>query len=406
MATRPSTTGTDTSDWRIQPWAEVALVASFALALAGPGLATLAGVDRAGRPDATDPGTAPTAVVTLEDRLASLTAAFDGHFAFRQAFVHWQAALRARVPGVSPLPSVIRGRDGWWYYGEDGAIEDLTNAAPFPDHELVEWRDTLQHTRDWLAARGIAYVFVLVPDKHTVYPEHLPPSIHRRPGPSRADELAGYLRAHSTVPVVDLRRPLVAAKTGERLYHRTDSHWNDRGALVGYQQIMDALVAQRATLMPPHDRTAFAAVVRTEPGWDLAEMLSLTRELPEENLALTPLAPRHARVVEPAQPHPLYIGPRLVTAVADPHLPRAVFYRDSFGSALVPFLAEHFQRLTVLWEYDVLPETIRAEQPDVVIHEWAGRRLHNRGPFDAIVEDAAAAAETGSGLSSSAPARR
>lgn len=392
-------------DWRLQRWAEVALVAAFVLVLAVPGLATLAGVDRERPTGGTTPGPAPATAVTLEDRLASLTAAFDGHFAFRSAFVHWQAVLRARVPGVSPLPSVIRGREGWWYYGEDGALEDIANAAPFPDHELVDWRNTLQHTRDWLAARGIAYVFVLVPDKPTIYPEFLPPTIHRRPGPSRADALAAYLRAHSTVPVVDLRPALETATRAERIYHRTDSHWNDRGALIGYQRIIAALRSQRPTLMPPLDRTAFTDVARTEPGWDLAEMLSLTRELPEDNLMLAPVTPRRARVIEPTAPHPLYIGPRLVTAVADPHLPRAVFYRDSFGSALVPFLAEHFQRLTVLWEYDVLPETIRQERPDVVIHEWAGRRLHNRGPFDAIVEDAAAAAELGA-VSSSVPARR
>ncbi len=28
--------------------------------------------------------------------------------------------------------------------------------------------------REWLAARGIAYVVTVVPEKFTIYPEHLP----------------------------------------------------------------------------------------------------------------------------------------------------------------------------------------------------------------------------------------
>ncbi|MEI9865253.1 MAG: hypothetical protein WDN00_12025 [Limisphaerales bacterium] len=28
--------------------------------------------------------------------------------------------------------------------------------------------------RDWLAKRGIAYLFVVAPDKHSIYPEELP----------------------------------------------------------------------------------------------------------------------------------------------------------------------------------------------------------------------------------------
>jgi hypothetical protein len=206
------------------------------------------------------------------------------------------------------------------------------------------------------------------------------------------------------VPVLDLRPSLLAARNTQRIYHRTDSHWNDLGAVVGYRQILGALRTQRPGLTPPAGGDAFDVVTRDEPGWDLAEMMGLTHLVTETNLMLAPRQARRARVVEPAHPHPLYIGPRLVTAIDDARLPRAVFYRDSFGSALVPFLAEHFRRQLVLWEYDVLPETIRVERPDVVIQEWAGRRLHNRAPFDAIAEDAAAAAEAG--ISSSAPERR
>ena len=122
----------------------------------------------------------------------------------------------------------------------------------------------------------------------------------------------------------------------------------------------------------------------------------------ETELRLVPRVARRARIVEPPTREKGFGVPRMVTVVDDPALPRAVFYRDSFGSALIPFLAEHFQRMVALWEYDVVPAAIREERPQVVIQEWVGRRFYTRLPFDAVAADAAAAAD----LTRSVAARR
>lgn len=387
--------------WRLAPWAERALVVVLALALVAPGVGTLARLDDELLRDA--PATADAmAAGDGAAVLADLARRFNGRFAFRARLVRWQAAVRYAVLGVSPLPTVVRGEAGWWFYGDDGAREDAINAAPFTPDELEVWRTTLQHTADWLAAQGIAYVFVVAPDKHVIYPEYLPRSLHRAPGPSRADQLVAMLGAQSTVPVLDLRQPLLDAKADARVYHLTDTHWNDLGAVVAYRRIVERLRLVAPAVPPAWPDGAFRLERRHVPGLDLAEMMGLAGLIQETDLALVPVRPRRARVVEPDVPHPQYIGPRLVTTSGDPALPRALVYRDSFGSALVPFLAEHFQRAVFLWEYDVTPATVRAERPDVVIHEWVGRRLHNRLPYDAVAADPAAALA----INSSPAARR
>ncbi len=110
-------------------------------------------------------------------------------------------------------------------------------------------------------------------------------------------------------------------------------------------------------------------------------MAGLTRLITETNLTLVPRrAARRPRSSNRRIPTPGFATARLVTVVDDPALPRALVYRDSFGSALVPFLAEHFSRAVFLWEYDVMPSTVRQERPQVVIQEWAGRRLYTRLP--------------------------
>ena len=57
--------------------------------------------------------------------------------------------------------------------------------------------------------------------------------------------------------VVDVRRALIAANRKERLFHRTDTHWNERGAFLAYQQIIDAVHVRLPAVPPPRDRVDF-----------------------------------------------------------------------------------------------------------------------------------------------------
>jgi alginate O-acetyltransferase complex protein AlgJ len=316
-----------------------------------------------------------------------LTRYFEDHFAFRVRLVRWQAIVRLQALGVSPSASVIKGRDGWLFYADDGAMEDYAEAPPFTGAELELWRHTLQDISDWLRAQGIAYLFVIPPDKHVIYPEYMPDTI-RRAAISRIDQLVSDLRQRSTVRVLDLRPALLAAKARERLYHRTDTHWNDRGAFVGYQSIVDALTEEIPGLRPA-SRSAFEPRVVRSAGLDLAGMLGLTEVLGEEDLVLVPRRPATARILEPQHPNRRLTHARIVTEAPN-RGPRAVVFMDSFGPGLVPFLSEDFSRVVYLWQDNMDPQVVQQEGPQVVIQEWVGRALSTHVPYNPVPRVSAA----------------
>jgi len=241
----------------------------------------------------------------------------------------------------------------------------------------------VQRANTWLHARRIAYVFTIAPDKHALYGEEVPTTISRLHDMSRADQLVVALLDRGLA--IDMRPALWAAKERERIYHRTDTHWNDRGALVAYQQIVNAVHMRVPSTPPAWTRSDFTPVERTREGMDLAGMMGLTRVLREEDLALVPNRPRRARVIEPSGAGPMDEEGRLVTAIDDPSLPRAVIFRDSFMSRLVPFLSEDFSRAVFLWQNDFDAEVIQKEHPDVVIQEIVGRHLYNFIPSPELV---------------------
>lgn len=351
-----------------------ALTALFAVIISLPLAANLAGVDGA------DPGAEHRELATWND---GVTAWFDDHFGFRSTLVRWYGESRLFWLGVSPSAAVIVGRDGWFFYADDKAVEDYANVELMDDAALANWREAVLRARNWLQARQIGYVFTIAPDKHVLYGEAVPPTIARIHDMSRTDQLFVALR--DTGVAVDTRPELFEAKQRERIYQKTDTHWNDRGALIAYQQIINAVRARVPSTPAAWTRHDFEAVERTTEGMDLAGMMGLTRVLRETDLALVPLRPRRARVVEPAGGHEMDEEGRLVTEIDDPSLPRAVIFRDSFVSRLVPFLSEHFSRAVYLWQNDFDAAEVEKEHPDVVIQEIVGRHLYNFIPSPELV---------------------
>jgi alginate O-acetyltransferase complex protein AlgJ len=373
---------------RLHPFWAATLVAAFVGALLTPGVVMLADLDHdvpagenrelARRPDR------PATWAALRALPAEASRYFEDHFGLRARLVRWQALLRLRVLRTSASPDVILGRDGWLFYNGDGAAEDMASAVPFTRDELEAWRTTLEHTQDWMQSHGITYVFVLAPDKHAIYPEFLPASVRRVGAETRTDALVRYLGEHSTVPVLDLRDALRVARTVERIYHRTDTHWNDRGAFAASQALWRLLASRFAA--PMRGRGAFIARPVIEPGLDLAGMLGISRSMTEVDLRLVPRLPPRVRIVEPVRPDARLMDARIVTELDAPERPRAVVFRDSFGSALIPFLSEELSRAVYLWQYNVDPDVVLAERPDIVIQEWVGRRLGTLPPYDPFAE--------------------
>jgi hypothetical protein len=364
------------------------LIALFVLVISLPLAATLAGMDGA---DPSEENRELAAIPHLDGSWRSVADFADGfgrwfedHFAFRSTLVRWSAEVRLFGLGVSPTPSVIKGREGWFFYGEDGSTEDYAQLDPLTPAALANWRTALVCARDWLQRRNVAYVFTIAPDKYVIYPETMPSALARVGSVSRADQLYQAM-AGTGLAVVDVRPALLRARSDERLYQKTDTHWNERGVLIAYQAIIGAVRATVPRTPPAWTREDFEPISRDAEGMDLAGMMGLKSVLREIDLKLVPKRPRQARVVEPAGADPTDELGRLVTEMPGSSLPRAVIFRDSFVSHLVPFLSEHFSRAVYVWQNDFDAALVEQEHPDVVIQEIVGRHLYGFVPSPELV---------------------
>ena len=315
---------------------------------------------------------------------STFEAYFNDQFGFRKRLIYWLALVKVKGMGVTSTPGVTLGRNGWLYLAGNVALSSYRATRPFTPEQLEKYRQTLEARRDWLASRGIPYILVILPNKDTIYPEFMPPAYNQVNPRSRLDQLVDHMRSHSTVPILDVRDDLRQAKQVERVFDVTDSHWNLRGGYIAYGRIMQALSAWFPEV-PSMARSEFREVVENGPGGDLARMLGIADLLPEERLKLVPRNGWHFRHTDEMFPIAARCAhPELTVATerTDAKLPRAVLFRDSFAAQLIPFLAEHFERILCIWDNDFDRAIIEHERPGVVIQEVVERALELPLPGD------------------------
>jgi alginate O-acetyltransferase complex protein AlgJ len=305
---------------------------------------------------------------------------FADHFGFRDTLIHLHGLICLRLLGVLPNPDVTRGKDDWLFLAGERSTDYYRHTDLFTQAELERWQQVLEARRAWLAARGAVYLFVVAPDKETIYGEYMPDVLSQVAPESRLDQLVAYLRTHSQVRLVDLRGVLLAAKGEERLYHKTDTHWNDRGAFRAYRAVVSAVAAAVPGVAPlPWDR--FERTERDTDGMDLTRQIGIRNVFREQRLDLTA---KRALLLPGGEPDE---GPPIEVSQRGTNLPAVVVFHDSFFAGLVPWLAESFGAGSYAWQDQFVPEPIERIHPKVVIQEIVERKLMRLEPRNPPLPD-------------------
>ncbi len=315
--------------------------------------------------------------------VAGLESYYNDHFGFRNKLIRMRNHWKSSFLKDSALPNVVTGRDGWFYFSGDNMIENFFARIPIPPQELRAWQSLLETRRDWLAKRGIRYIFVIPPNKESIYSEFLPDWLaHTRPS-IKLDQLLAYMKTNSTVEIVDLRPPLLEAKRTNRVYMKTDTHWNLDGAFVAHQELIRALSRQWPGL-EPLSLASFKRTYAQRTGGDLTQMLGLEKNVSEPDdpsfSPLPPLRPLQFNKVPNLLPGKKWSADVPLVTENTNRAGEAILFGDSFSTFWYPFLGYYFGKVTYLSENTWEPAFIEREKPVVVIDEMIERWVYVNNP--------------------------
>ena len=251
---------------------------------------------------------------------------FQDHFAFRNELVTANALINGKILGTSTAAGVIQGTDGWLYYKD--SLEDYLGENLLEDRSLYNISHILSLMQEYLAEKNVQFAFTVAPNKNSLYDANMPYYDSCKVSDNKnLINLRKYLK-NENVSYVDLYEPL--AKADEILYHKRDSHWNNKGAALASDLLLEGLGKEHESY------TDETYTVKTDFTGDLDEMLYPLATTPEDEIYYD------------RQTTFAYVGevesnfdPR-ITTVNPVKTGSLVMYRDSFGNALLPFMADAY----------------------------------------------------------------
>lgn len=309
----------------------------------------------------------PTDKAALAAFPQAFEAYFNDYFGLRNRLNRLHHVAWYRLFNMSPSSIVVTGKDRSLFVIHE--LDNLRREKPLTNDQLAWKAMVLKQRRDWLAAQGIKYLVVLVPNKATVYPELAPASVRPLYPKGPAEQLKDHLKAYTDVEVIDLTSPLVAAKAKRLTHPKLDAHWNEFGGYVGYRATVEKLAEWFPGMAPiPEDE---CVIEDKESGGDLAYIMGFP-DLTEIRTFMRPVESRSKGLDGWGG----MVNQSKTSTVDDPSLPRAVIFHDSFMTAQKQFLSEHFSEARYRWIYtDFDVAAINETKPHVVIQEMIERSL-------------------------------
>lgn len=200
--------------------------------------------------DSTDGSTESTGEQTAEQvktpwftALQNTLNSFTERLCARNKLIAFNSELTSLLTGGTYMEStqVLLGKDNWLFYKTelDGhPLWDYMGINHFTDDELAAIAANLVSMRDGFNALGVDFYVTALPNKEIIYEEYMPDTVARVDEVSRAEQLADYIWDNTDLVYVYPKQVLLDAKAEGQIYYQTDTHWNQKGAFVGMQQLM------------------------------------------------------------------------------------------------------------------------------------------------------------------------
>lgn len=266
---------------------------------------------------------------------------------------------------IAILPITINN-DGWFFLSEN------INAPELSQGQLDNIKQNLEGIEQHLLSVNPngKLIVSIAPNKASNYTNYTN---------TNTDKLKATLK-DSSIILADNRDTLKEAKDTSSIFYKTDTHWNSLGAFYGYVNIMDS-IKQSTSTSNILTLDNFTVSEKSVGSGDLFYYLNLGSNIvSEKEVSLTPRFTKTSNFT--SDPPLTWISSKnnsFVTTSSNSNLPKAILYRDSFATGMMPFLSESFSKISVNkeWSYSYDKSLTESEKPDYIIIQLVERNIKN-----------------------------
>lgn len=306
----------------------------------------------------------------------SFSKEIDTYISDRIGLKYKYVYLKEKINGIFQmenkfLKKVIYGKGYWLFYnnvndGDELSFYNKTNL--FTDDQIAQYSEKIYAVQKWCEANRIKFIFFIAPNKQEIYEEYHP--LKRPVGETWTEQIFSRLK-NDGINVIYPKLRLLNAKANEDfpLYYERDTHWNKKGAYYGSLEIVEMLKDFFPNSDFPNIEYSFSP--KKIPGGDLPPMIGINQGQMTDYDFVATVNHEEISLYEYVQNN-AHDG---VITKGNENFPKAVIFRDSFTTALEPFISPYFSYAEYNWKR--ISENDKAyileQKPDVLIFEVVER---------------------------------
>lgn len=251
----------------------------------------------------------------------------EDHFAFRSLLVTIDSEIQSKLFKTSNMDTVIVGEDGWLYY--TATLDDYLGQNTMSERGIYNAAHNVSLMQQYTEEKGAAFLFTVAPNKNSLYGDNMPYYDKKIVSNVRNMTLLKPELEELGIAYADLFR--VFESESEILYLKRDSHWNQKGAVLAYNTLLDDLECD-------HENYETVKNIRTKTEYgDLNNMLYPLSAVPEWNYQYQK-EDTYTYVTETGSVEDAWIQTMNTDGTGS-----LLMFRDSFGNTLLPLMANVFE---------------------------------------------------------------
>ena len=310
---------------------------------------------------------------------------FNDRFNHREWLIALNSKLNLFLNRKLQSETAMQGKENWLFTTRWNSVAMFENKNLFTDKELQKIKQNMQALQNWAQKHQMHFYILLIPDKESIYGEYYPKGHKKENDVSRLKQTTDYLKQNTNIPILSMYEPLMAEKKNHIVFYKTGTHWNLRGAYIGYLEIMKNLQHDFPDLKILTEED-FNITPKVEADVDIASALGVDayKTFPEKDLTY--------ETFELKQPHTsqqhkfLNKKKRIEEYSYVSNLPemnlKAVFLADSQFLRLNWYTAESFKEMKHyyvgygrMYDLPFISQDIIDFKPDIFVLETGERML-------------------------------
>lgn len=255
---------------------------------------------------------------------------------------------------------VIKGKDNWLFHGHSSAVAMYKRENLFSKESLVQVGKLLTKYDNYCKKNNKHFYLYIAPSKSMIYSEFYNDSI--KPSQNNnltlANQLTQYLRKNTDVKVIYPKDEIIRNKNKSLLYFKTDTHWNEYGAYIGYSVLMKEI--NKDLKLKHVNILGFEEAL--EHSGDLNKNLPKALRIKKYEKYKKPLLKENSYNCLKTQD-----TTDIQYCKSSLNNKALLMFRDSFTTNLIPYLASTFKISKYVWQPEV--DFSLMENADVIILE-------------------------------------